>query len=74
MICKDFLQFILAEEVSIANSIESLPLFSSACTYMTVNRAGALNIFGGSDATTHYYMLHPHQQLRQVGAMSLQYE
>uniref|UniRef100_A0A7S0VTU3 Cytochrome b5 heme-binding domain-containing protein n=1 Tax=Hemiselmis tepida TaxID=464990 RepID=A0A7S0VTU3_9CRYP len=26
--------------------------------------AGALNIFGGSDATTHYYMLHPHQQLR----------
>jgi len=26
--------------------------------------AGALNMFGGSDATTHYYMLHPHQQIR----------
>ena len=26
--------------------------------------ADALRMFGGSDATTHYYMLHPHLELR----------
>lgn len=31
---------------------------------------GALNMFGGSDATAHYYMLHNHQQLRQVACPS----
>jgi hypothetical protein len=52
---------------------EFLPLCSNACTYIIANGgAGALNIFGGSDATTHYYMLHPHQQLRQVSSVTLQ--
>lgn len=31
---------------------------------------GALNMFGGSDATAHYYMLHNHQQMRQVACPS----
>ncbi|EKX52416.1 hypothetical protein GUITHDRAFT_161182, partial [Guillardia theta CCMP2712] len=26
--------------------------------------ADALRVFGGSDATTHYYMLHPHKEIR----------
>jgi hypothetical protein len=74
-ISRPFLPFILEDQVSIRKIMTSVPFFLRLCMHLNDNIliSGALSLFGGSDATTHYYMLHPHQQLRQVGAMSLQY-
>lgn len=37
---------------------------SCSCVLL-VSCADVLRIFGGSDATVHYYMLHPHLKLRE---------